>query len=522
MGRAAFHASSNQLYILAPLSFWGATSTGDSVAVNGCCLTLLHTPKNGVGSFFVMEETRKLTALTQLYTFEDCSLIPPDLFSNQENFSIVNLELCLRWGQPLGGHVLSGHVDGIGEVVELVENTDKSWTIWFEVGREPLQVQCEHLTGSKLLTPKGSIAVDGVSLTVNEVVVNVDYVTFRVNITPYTWQVTRLKYAHLGQMVNIEFDRTDEYLTTRSINKSVEENGHSFDNQDEYFMRRAIEVGERGRITAPPNPWVGCVIVNFKGQVIGEGAHMKAGTAHAEVVAVKAAIDGGHPLEGSTIYTTLEPCSHFGRTPPCVDILIQHKIGRVVVAVTDPDTKVNGRGIAELRKANITVSTGVLENEASKSLQPYVHHRTTGFPWVVLKLATSLDGKIAYPTESAQRWISGQAARMDTHRRWRSTSQAILVGASTAALDNPLLTTRSEEANTPHFTQPLRIVVGTDWRKWPLGSNLLDTSIAPTLIFTSEKAFVPSSWEKEHKVEVGLPFNSDLVIFYIYLCVLWG
>lgn len=142
------------------------------------------------------------------------------------------------------------------------------------------------------------------------------------------------------------------------------------------YMERAIHLGELGRITAPPNPWVGCVIVN-NGRVVGEGYHQKAGEPHAEVIALRQA---GAEAAGATLYTTLEPCCHFGRTPPCVNALIEAKIAHVVVALQDPDSKVAGQGLEALKAAGIDVTTRVAEDLAKRSLAPYLHHRSTGRP----------------------------------------------------------------------------------------------------------------------------------------------
>lgn len=216
-------------------------------------------------------------------------------------------------------------------------------------------------------------------------------------------------------------------------------------------MQLAISLGEKGRITAPPNPWVGCVIVK-DGELIGEGFHKKAGEEHAEVNALRMA---GARAKGASAYVTLEPCCHFGRTPPCVNALIEAKISKVFVALLDPDSKVAGNGIATLKKAGIEVSTDLLRHEAASSLEPYLHHRTTGLPFCVAKVAISLDGRTAAVDRSSQ-WITSEEARKDSHRI-RAESQAILVGSQTALIDRPRLTVRDVEPMP--FRQPLKIVV---------------------------------------------------------------
>jgi diaminohydroxyphosphoribosylaminopyrimidine deaminase/5-amino-6-(5-phosphoribosylamino)uracil reductase len=165
-------------------------------------------------------------------------------------------------------------------------------------------------------------------------------------------------------------------------------------------MHEAILLGERGRISAPPNPWVASVIVDTEGEIIGSGYHQKAGEPHAEVLAVRDAVAKGNEakLAGSTIYVTLEPCHHVGRTPPCDQLLISTKFARAVVALEDPDIRVRGQGVAALRAAGITVDVGVLASEARASLSSYLHHRANKRPYVVAKVAISIDGSLAFPS----------------------------------------------------------------------------------------------------------------------------
>jgi len=204
----------------------------------------------------------------------------------------------------------------------------------------------------------------------------------------------------------------------------------------------------RGRTS--PNPWVGCVIVAECGNSGFEGATSPAGGAHAEVVALGRA---GDAANGSTAYVTLEPCAHHGRTPPCVDALINAGVRRVVIGVLDPDHHVRGEGARRLRAAGIEVGVGVCEAEVSAVLAPYLKHRRTGRPWVVLKLAATLDGRIAAP-DGASAWITGEEARADAHQL-RAESDAILVGAGTVRMDDPRLTVRDARG-----CSPLRVVLG--------------------------------------------------------------
>lgn len=221
---------------------------------------------------------------------------------------------------------------------------------------------------------------------------------------------------------------------------------------DEAVMHHALAVGAAARLEAPPNPWVGAVVVDAKGTVVASGSTEPPGGRHAEVVALDAA---GHAAAGGTLYVTLEPCSHVGRTPPCVDRVVASGVRRVVAAVIDPDPRVAGRGIAALRDAGLTVDVGVLEDAARANLAAYLHHRETGRPYVVCKWASTLDGRTA-AADGSSRWITGRAARHDAHLL-RAASDAVLVGAGTVRADDPELTVRLDD---PEPRQPLRVVLG--------------------------------------------------------------
>jgi diaminohydroxyphosphoribosylaminopyrimidine deaminase/5-amino-6-(5-phosphoribosylamino)uracil reductase len=224
-------------------------------------------------------------------------------------------------------------------------------------------------------------------------------------------------------------------------------------------MLRAIDVASRARHRASPNPWVGVTLVQTDGS-IAWGATQPPGGNHAEIEALESAQD----TVGSTVYTTLEPCNHQGRTGPCTGALIAAGVARVVIAIEDPDPNVAGTGIARLREAGVEVDVGVAAAEVEHQLRPYLHHRRTGRPWVVLKLAATLDGRVAAPDGSSQ-WITGPAARVDAHRL-RAESDAILVGAGTVRTDDPSLTVRDWPPPELHIdpagiTDPRRIVLGT-------------------------------------------------------------
>jgi diaminohydroxyphosphoribosylaminopyrimidine deaminase/5-amino-6-(5-phosphoribosylamino)uracil reductase len=219
---------------------------------------------------------------------------------------------------------------------------------------------------------------------------------------------------------------------------------------DAEAMEQAMQVAASVRGRTSPNPWVGCVLEAPSGRIV-TGATEPPGGRHAEVVALDQA---GAEARGATVWVTLEPCSHVGRTGPCAEALVEAGVARVVVALEDPDPKVAGTGIARLREAGIEVSVGTGAEAVRQQLAPYLKHRTTGRPWVVLKLAASLDGRTAAP-DGSSRWITGGAARADAHRL-RAESDAIVVGAGTVRADDPSLTVRHEVEGA----DPLRVVLG--------------------------------------------------------------
>ena len=223
----------------------------------------------------------------------------------------------------------------------------------------------------------------------------------------------------------------------------------------EHHMRRALDLARRASFTSP-NPKVGCVLVR-DGDTLGEGHHAGAGSPHAEIVALRSASE----TRGATAYVTLEPCTHDGRTPPCAPALIEAGIERVVVAMSDPDARVGGKGVEQLARAGVEVVTGVLEPEALILNRTYIHHRLTGRPFVSLKLALSLDGRLAAPDGSA-RWITGPGARGATHLR-RMEADAVVVGSGTALADDPALTVRDVAATR----QPARVLVDSSGRTPP-------------------------------------------------------
>lgn len=245
-----------------------------------------------------------------------------------------------------------------------------------------------------------------------------------------------------------------------------------FNLKDHAFMRRALELAAKGEGRVEPNPMVGCVIVR-RGKVVGEGWHKKFGGPHAEVNALRMA---GNAARGATAYVTLEPCSHFGKTPPCADALIRAGVHRVVAAAGDPNPLVSGRGFERLRAAGIQVDVGLLREEAEAVLTPFITRHTKGRPYVILKWAQSIDGKIATRTGDSK-WITSIESRALAHEL-RSRVDGIVVGVETVIADNPEL--------TPRLARPVRIasrIILDHSYRTPLTSKLVKSArTVPTLI----------------------------------------
>jgi diaminohydroxyphosphoribosylaminopyrimidine deaminase/5-amino-6-(5-phosphoribosylamino)uracil reductase len=247
----------------------------------------------------------------------------------------------------------------------------------------------------------------------------------------------------------------------------------SFTRADHQFMSRALQLARRGLYTTDPNPRVGCVITKAD-RVVGEGWHATAGDAHAEINALNTA---GDEARGATVYVTLEPCCHTGRTPPCTDALIKSGVARVVAAMTDPNPRVSGDGLQQLRNAGIDAETGLMEIQA-RALNPgFISRMQRQRPYVRNKLAMSLDGRTAMASGESK-WITGKAAREDVHR-WRARSSAILTGVGTVLADDPALTAR----NKLRPDQPLRVVMDTHLSTPP--SARLIREPGQTLILTT-------------------------------------
>jgi diaminohydroxyphosphoribosylaminopyrimidine deaminase / 5-amino-6-(5-phosphoribosylamino)uracil reductase len=260
-----------------------------------------------------------------------------------------------------------------------------------------------------------------------------------------------------------------------------------FSQFDQHWMQEALRLAALGQGYVEPNPMVGCVLVK-DGNAIGAGYHKKYGGPHAEVEALSDAV--GKCVEGATAYVTLEPCCHFGKTPPCTDSLIAAKVARVVAASRDPHAVVDGGGLAKLRAAGIQVEVGLLESESRELNAPYFKRIETAKPWVIAKWAMSLDGKIATRTGHSQ-WISGEASRRWVHEL-RGRVDAVVVGIGTALADDPLLTARPAG-----LRQALRVVVDSNVRL-PIQSQLVKTArVEPLLICAGPSAKPTSVMELE-------------------------
>lgn len=246
---------------------------------------------------------------------------------------------------------------------------------------------------------------------------------------------------------------------------------------DTQYMQLALELAKTTKGQTAPNPAVGAVLVN-NGEIVGIGTHLKAGEAHAEIHAIDMA---GKKAEKATLYVTLEPCSHYGKTPPCVEKIIRAKIKRVIIATLDPNPSVAGKGVQKLKEAGIEVEVGVCEEDARKINEDFFHYITMKKPFVTLKTAMTIDGKIATSTGESK-WITSEEARRDVHR-YRHLHDAILVGVGTVLKDNPKLTTRLPEGGK----HPIRIILDSGL-KTPLDAYVIQDNSAPTWIVANRSA----------------------------------
>lgn len=282
--------------------------------------------------------------------------------------------------------------------------------------------------------------------------------------------------------------------------------------KDIYFMKKALSFARRGLGKTHPNPMVGAVVVK-NGRILGSGAHERFGGPHAEVSAIRSARGA---VAGATLYVTLEPCPHYGKTPPCTELILKENIRRVVIAAVDPNPLVSGRGISALRKKKIRVSTGVLAEEAETLNKDYNHWVQKKTPYTVLKFAQSLDGKIA-DTSGRSRWISGKASRALAHGL-RAEADAILVGVNTVLKDDPLLSVRSASFRR---TQPVKIILDTHLRT-PLNARIFSkASLGAVILATGAGETHPKFKALRSKAEMlRLPLKKSRVDLTVLLKVL--
>lgn len=262
-------------------------------------------------------------------------------------------------------------------------------------------------------------------------------------------------------------------------------------------MHRALELARRGAGFVSPNPLVGCVIADENGNILGEGSHEHYGEAHAEVNAVRNAESNGHSCEGATVFVTLEPCSHFGKTPPCVDLLIAKKIRRCVIAMQDPSKQVNGSGIKKLRDAGIEVDIGILENDAREVNRFFIKHVTTGLPYITMKLAMSLDGKIALKS-GRSKYITSEASRTIVHRM-RAEYDAVMVASATVIADDPELTVRLATGR-----QPKRVVLDASLRVGEDAKIYSDAHRSSTIVVANESVVREKRSKADELVSRGI------------------
>ncbi|MBN1816953.1 MAG: bifunctional diaminohydroxyphosphoribosylaminopyrimidine deaminase/5-amino-6-(5-phosphoribosylamino)uracil reductase RibD [Sedimentisphaerales bacterium] len=265
-------------------------------------------------------------------------------------------------------------------------------------------------------------------------------------------------------------------------------------------MKMALRLAQFGVGLVEPNPAVGCVIVR-DGKVIGKGYHKKFGEAHAEVNALHDCRVRGNNPEGATMYVTLEPCCHQGKTGPCTEAILAAKIGRLFVAMSDPSEHNDGRGIRQLRAAGLDVEVGLCEHYSRLLNAAFVKYARTHRPYVIVKWAQSLDGKLAWKPETGNRWISNAQSRKDAHKM-RRASQAILTGVNTILADDPALTPRP-----PKGKVPLRVVADSKLRI-PLGRRFMNTRRFPSMIFSTEEGVVG----QDKKIDKILAKGVDLTV----------
>lgn len=279
---------------------------------------------------------------------------------------------------------------------------------------------------------------------------------------------------------------------------------------DQWVMQKAITLAEKGIYTARPNPAVGCIIVKDN-QIIGQGYHQKAGFAHAEINALNHCKALGFSPENATVYVTLEPCSHYGKTPPCVNALIKARIKRVIIASVDPNPEVNG--IKILKDAGIEVISGCLTDQADNLNKGFLKVMTTSEPYVRLKLAASLDGRTAMASGESK-WITSEKSRNDV-QKLRARSGAIITGIGTVLADNPSLTVRKLTEDIA-IDQPLRVVIDRKL-KIPVDANIIHAQGQCAIVSASEDAEKIAMLENKNVDIVKLAFDESLLVNLLFI-----
>jgi len=275
---------------------------------------------------------------------------------------------------------------------------------------------------------------------------------------------------------------------------------------DEHFMRIALKLARKGRGCVEPNPTVGAVIVR-DGKVLGEGWHEKFGAPHAEINALAAARKNNHDPGGATMYVTLEPCSHHGKTTPCTEAVIKSGLTRVVVGMQDPDCQVSGRGLAQLRESGIEVITDVCNDEVYELLAAYIKLRTKSQPWVICKWAQTADGYLALP-KGEDRWISSPESRQRVHEL-RALCDGVLVGVGTVLSDDPLLTPRGVDVNINIKRHPTRVVLDSQLRSLTKSKLIGSVNQAPIIIATTQQGLT----ENPKKADALRATGAEILIF---------
>lgn len=443
--------NTNTLYLEVPEDL-PAVKLGDSIAVNGCCLTVVEIINN-ILKFNLSEETINKT------TFKFLS-----------KNDMVHIELAVARDR-IDGHILTGHIHGIIFLAKKIVQPDSIVLIF----------SCKNCRN--FIKYKDCIAIDGVSLTVN----SVDTDEFSVSIIPYTQNHTLLTGKPTGSSYNVEF-------------ANVNDNVIVFNSID--YMHQAHLLSLKGRTTTAPNPWVGCIVVdNNDNRIIAQGFHAKCGEKHAETNAL-AMIPTNYDISNCTLYCTLEPCHNKGpkaKQPACTEAIIKSGIKHVIIGILDPDPRVCGTGIAALRENGIDVSV-VNHPAVIKSLTPYIHHRTTQRPYVIAKMAIGLDGRLGI-----KEVISNPKSKLKVHKL-RLKSQAILVATNTAVVDNPRLTIRLQEFNPEcniySDNKPIRCFLDRCGKF--VSGNLLNAELGPTIIFTNLQSVDKNTLEiwKQHSCEI--------------------